>query len=453
MRKRVILAFMLVFALLVTSGCGLIVKDEAVDRATPVIEVAGKTFTKGEILDQVSYSLDYQAYMYSMYGMAFDAKDATIIANTQTQVLDSLVEQAVLEQKQDEMGMSSFTPEELTQLETKVDESYKANLDSVKTSYFAETELTGEALDQAVEAKMAELGYSDKAAMLESEKTNAAYEKLKTSVVKDVQVTEEEIQAKYDENVASAKATYESDLNAYGTAAGQGTVYYRPAGYRYVKNLLRKFSEEDNKTIADLNTQLTDKQGQLTTVNTSIGELDVDTSKDTPEQAEARKELQSTQAMLTSEIGALETQLANAKEAAYAKVQPAIDEVLQKLADGGDFDALMAEYGEDDGMKASPAKETGYLVCQGYTQYVTEFTEASMALGKVGDVSPAVRTSFGIHLIQYASDLQEGEVPLAEVKDALSQELLTAKQDEFFATTLDTWVKDAGAKVYPERLK
>ena len=46
MGKRVTLAWMLVFALFVTSGCGLIVKDPQVDKQTVIIEVAGKTFTK-----------------------------------------------------------------------------------------------------------------------------------------------------------------------------------------------------------------------------------------------------------------------------------------------------------------------------------------------------------------------------------------------------------------------
>ena len=42
MRKRVILAFMLVFALVAASSCSLIIKDEEVDKQTPIIEVAGR---------------------------------------------------------------------------------------------------------------------------------------------------------------------------------------------------------------------------------------------------------------------------------------------------------------------------------------------------------------------------------------------------------------------------
>ena len=76
MRKRVILAFMLVFALVAASSCSLIIKDEEVDKQTPIIEVAGKTFTKAEVNEQVEAVMDYEEYMYSMYGISYDRTDA-----------------------------------------------------------------------------------------------------------------------------------------------------------------------------------------------------------------------------------------------------------------------------------------------------------------------------------------------------------------------------------------
>ena len=60
MRKRVLLALVLVLALLASTGCNLIVKDEAVDRATVIVEAAGQTVTKGAVLDQTQYMLDYE---------------------------------------------------------------------------------------------------------------------------------------------------------------------------------------------------------------------------------------------------------------------------------------------------------------------------------------------------------------------------------------------------------
>ena len=113
----------------------------------------------------------------------------------------------------------------------------------------------------------------------------------------------------------------------------------------------------------------------------------------------------------------------------------------------------MEEYGEDPGMQASPQKEQGYLVFDGDTTWVPEFTEAAMALGSVGDVSPEVRTSYGVHLLRYAGDLTEGAVPLEDVRDTVYEEILTEKQDEMFDGVLNQWVEDANAKVYYDRLK
>lgn len=454
MRKRVILALMLAITMIVTTGCGLIVKDAEVDKQTPIIEVAGKVFTKGEVTEQVDYSLDYQAYIYSMYGLTFDSTDASVIAEIQQSTIDALIRQAVLEKKAEDTGANVLTDEEIAAAQTEADTTYNGYVESIKTSYFAETELTGEELDNAVAAKLTELGYPTLGEVLESQKKTKAQDKLKDDVVKDVQVTDEEIQASYDEKVAEAKTKYESDLPSYGSAVSSGTtVYYAPAGYRYVKHILRKLSEEDTAAIDDASTQLSDKQALLSDAETSLASLNEDPAQDTAEDAQNRKEWEETKATLSVEIADLQKTLDETREAAYAKVQTTIDEILQKLSEGEDFDALVTEYGEDEGMKTSPAMEQGYLVCLGDTRWVPEFTTAAMELAKVGDISPAVRTDYGIHILTYAGDLQEGAVPLDSVKDTISGELLTSKQDALFESTVSEWITEANAKVDLNALK
>ena len=453
MRKRVILALMLVVALILTTSCSLIVKDPEVDKQTVIVEVNGKTFTKDEVQANVEYQMSYMEYMYSMYGMQYDKTDASAISDAQDAVISSLIQQTVVEDKVSETGADQLTDEELTQLQTTVDTTYQGYMDSVKSSNFADTELTGDELTAAIEAKMTELGYSTKEQLLENEKTTKAQEKLKADVVKDVAVTDEEIQAKYDELLNTAMQKYSSDISSYATDVNsRSTIYYTPAGYRYVKNLLRKFTADDQTKIDDLNTQITDKQQQLTNVESSLTDLGTDTAADTEETAKQRADLTDTQTTLNAEIADLQKQLDAAKEAAYAALQPTVDEILQKLADGGDFDALMTEYGEDTGMQASPAKENGYPVCASSTNLVAPFVEAAMALGAVGDVSPAVRTDFGSHIRKYVSDATEGATPLADVKDEISATVLTEKQDTLYNDTVAQWVTDANAKIYKDRL-
>ena len=244
MRKRVILAFMLVFALVAASSCSLIIKDEEVDKQTPIIEVVGKTFTKAEVNEQVEAVMDYEEYMYSMYGISYDRTDASTISMAQDSAIDAMVQQAVLEKKAADLGLDvlSVSDEEKAEVEESVDSTYTLYSDSVKSAYFADTELEGEELDAAVEAKMAELAYPTREELVESETNAKVLEKVRDEAVKDVTVSEEELQEAYNTHVESAMTTYGNSPSSYGTDVQNGaTIYYVPAGYRYVKHILIEF--------------------------------------------------------------------------------------------------------------------------------------------------------------------------------------------------------------------
>ncbi len=454
MRKRAILALILAAALALATSCSLVYKDPEVDKQTVIIDVAGKTFTKGEVNAQVDYQLAYQQYMYGMmYGYDIDITDPAAISEARDSVINALIENTVVEAKAAEMNMHEFTEDELAEMTASADETYNGYLESVKSTYFAETELTGEELDKAVEEKLVEVGYESKETILDGQKQTKALEKLKAEIVKDVAVTDEEVLEKYNSNVESAKQSYEADSGAYANdAQNGGEIYFTPEGYRYVKHILVKFTDEDSTKINELQSTLSDKQTQLSNVEASIADMGEATEADTEEQTKQRKDLDDTKAALDTEIADLQAQLDAAKEAAYTALQPTIDEILAKIAEGADFDALVAEYGQDPGMTESPAKETGYPVSAATTSYDSAFQEASMALAAVGDISPATRSSFGIHIIKYDSDITSGETPLDEVKDSISAELLTEKQDALFTETVQGWVKEANAKVFKDLL-
>ena len=454
MRKRIVLALVLVLALLAATSCSLIVKDAEVDKQTPIIEVAGTIITKEAFNQQVEEIQSYMEYMYYMYGMSYDRTSESSLSSAREQAADTLVENAVVQQKIQEMGMDQFTEEELAKAQEDADSTWQTYFDSTKSYYFTDSELTGDELDKAIEEKMTELGYPTKDEVLSNVKATAAQDKLRAEVVKDVTVSEQELQDDYTVKVQDAQARYANDLSAYGTDVNNGsTIYYVPAGYRFVKNILIKLTDEDSSAISDLNSQLSSRQSELTTAQNSLSALGEDTSADDENTAKNREELAATVDKLTAEIADLEKQLEDKKAAAYAAIQPTVDEVLAKLAAGEDFDALMEQYGQDTGMQASPAKENGYPVCAESTNWVQEFTDAAMALAKVGDTSAeGVRTSYGIHILKYVSDSVEGEVGLDVVRDSLQAEKLQEKQDSTYQTAVDGWVKDANAKIYLDRL-
>lgn len=426
MRKRVLLALTLVCALLLSTGCSLIVKDEEVDKQTVIIEAAGKTITKGEVQAETDALLDYYASVYPLYyGVDFDPTDPDTIKATREQAVEGLVELAVMEKKIAEMGLDQFTVEEEAEIKSTVDEQYESYAAFVKSYALSDTELTGDELQAAIDEQMIAMGYGTKEQMLETERMTRAQDRLVDSVTSAVSMSDEEVQAEYDYRLYNAKSTYEEYPYAYGVDLTNGTVgmYYAPAGYRYVKHILIHFNADDQATLDELNTQLAAKQNELANA-------------------------QETEA-LNAEIAALEAELDAAKENAYAAIQPTIDEIQQKLAEGESFDSLIDAYNQDPGMTSA---SEGYAVSAVSTNWVQEFTDASMKLENIGDISEPVRSSYGIHIIQYVSDIPEGEIGLENVREELTQELLTTKQDNAFISALDQWVEEANAKVYLDRL-
>ncbi len=448
MRKKAILAFMLAAALLLT-GCALVEKDQAVDDATPIIQLGDKTITK----IQVSYALQNQLYnmyqMYSSYGMSFDPNDATVRAQTLDDVITGLTKQLVKDKKVTEFGFDTFTSEEDKAIQETAQKNLDTDKETVKAYYFADTKLEGEALDTAIQEKMTELGAAfDR--YYANEKATATEKKLRDSVVSSITVTDEQIKGDYDSRVAQAKSTYESNLSAYGSSVNSNAdVYYAPAGYRYVKHILRKFPDETKTALTSLQTQISDKATQISTVDSSITALGEGVAQDDPK----RTDLNAQKTALEQAKADLQAQYDKALEDAYAKLVPTVDEVLGKITAGEDFDALMETYGEDPGMQTSPRKEMGYAVCEGFASFDPAFTQAAMALKQVGDVSPAVRGQSGIHIIKYVSDIAEGAVPLDTVKEKISSELLTGLQDDAYTAKVDEWVAQSSVKVYKDNMK
>ena len=112
------------------------------------------------------------------------------------------------------------------------------------------------------------------------------------------------------------------------------------------------------------------------------------------------------------------------------------------------WDQLLEEKNEDPGMKAGAINaEKGYAVCEGMTGFDPAFVEAAMALKSVGDISGKVRgETYGYYIIKYVSDVQEGKVDFDSVKDALRESLLSDKQDQTYADTVEQWINEAGIK-------
>ncbi len=452
MKKQALLAMMLALTLILSS-CTLIQKDAAVDAATEILRLGDAVVTKGEVQEQVEAQLDNMAYLYSMYGYSFDPTSEASITEARDTVLDNFRKQLVSNVKIAEMGLDQLTDEETAKIQSDAESTYQSNLDYILSSNYADSELSDEEKNEKAKADLEALGYTMDSA-LENAKQNALSEKLRQEVIKDVTVSEEEIQKEYDSRVASAKETYENNASSWASAANNGTtLYYTPAGVRFVKQILVKFLDEDQTKMDEA-----EKKGDQAQEDLNAAEAKISAAQETLDSEEASEEdkaaaqtdkdsAEAEKAAAQEALDAAKKEAADALEAAFANIDATADEILSELQVGTDFDTLMKDKGQDPGMQSGITAERGYAVSADMTSFDPAFVEAAMALEKIGDVSGKVRgESYGYYIIKYVGDAAEGPVALDEVKDTLQSSLLTTKQNSTYNETVQSWVDAAEFK-------
>ncbi len=456
MRKKALLALMMA-AVLLLSGCALIQKDQAVDDATEIIRMGDKVYTKIQVKAAAQQELINKAQTYSMFGYAYDMTDPANIAEAQEAAVKALKEDLTLTAKAAELGFDQLTDAELEAVKAKAQESYDNMVNTAKQYVEGKDEMDEATLTEAA-VKMAEdAGYTLEN-RTESATKDAVSAKLKEYAVKDVTVTDEEIQAEYDSKVESNKETYAENAASWAAAANNGytTLYYTPAGVRRVKQILVKFTEEDQTAIKDANTKLTDANTARTAAQDKVDAVQktLDTEGITDEEkTQAEADLTAAKQELDEADKALlaaNQAVTDATDKAFANIDEKADAVVAKLAEGGDWQKLTDEYNEDTGMKDN---EKGYAVAAGMSGFDAAFVDAAMALEKIGDVSPKTKGQYGYYIIRYESDEAEGPVALETLKETISSSLLNTKQNDTYEATLAQWVEEAGIKVDMNALK
>ena len=459
MRKKALLAAMMALVLLL-SGCALIVKDEAVANATEIIRMGDQVITKKEVKDQISATLQYNAMMYSQFGYSYDPTDPENIAEAQNDVIDAYKEDLALTAKAEELGFK-LTDEELEEVKKKAQESFDSIVSSAKDYVEGADGMDEEALTEAAKKMAEEAGYSVDS-YIESETKSAIDSKLREYAIKDVAVTDDEIQADYDSKVAADKEKYAESAGSWATAANNNTtLYYTPAGVRRVKQILTKFKDEDQAAIDEAKQKMTDANTARSTAQAKIDSANetLKVEGDTDEIKEAKEAAQADLDAAQKELDEADKALAEASQAvtdatdkAFANLDEEVDAILASLdAEGADWQAIMDEKNQDPGMKDN---EKGYAVAAGMTNFDSAFVDAAMALEKPGDHSGKVKgSSYGYYIIRYESDEAEGPIALDAVKESISSSLLSTKQNEAYNAAKAQWVEEAGIKVDLNALK
>lgn len=377
---------------------------------------------------------------YAQYGL--NTEDAAMINGLRGQSLQYAVELEVMLQKAAEMNLS-LTDEEQAQLANDVSTRWNNALDQIVKQNPAITDKSTDADKVAArEEAIAQLnseGYTEQS-LLESAKETALLRKLQQEMLKDVTVTDEEVQAAFDEKAKKDEDAYAKDIPSYEYAANysRDPVYYQPEGYRGITHILLDVDAAVLDTYKTLKEKL-DSQKEASTVEAAETESPVPSESPAADAATA-----------TPEPPVTEEQVEEARQAVLEAAKATLEEIDGKLKGGASFEDLVAEYGKDPGMTQEPAKSEGYRVHKDSVIYDQAFTDGAFSMNQVGEVSEPVVSSFGVHLLHYLKDIPAGKVALTDdIKAGLEKQLKNRKDQEAFRSMLAQW-KEQAAITYTE---
>ncbi len=380
--------------------------------------------------------------LVSQYSSYYDMADPANVELFRAVALENTIIEALLTQKAAELGMSELTAEEAAQAEAAAQTDWSAAIDNYLAYFYPD--LTAESAEADIAAAEAEAekyykdGGYDLDALTAEYKKYMVLEKLQNVMIQDAAVTDEEVEAYYQQLVAADKELYENDVDAYmaynsqvdmmamyaamyGSANDMDYAWYKPEGFRAVRHILLPVDEELMNTYTDLQARFEEQQ---------------------TETEPAEDEAETTEAPVTAE------QVNEAKAAIFASLADKIEEINQKVVDGVDFDELITTYGVNaDGTASDPgmASNPYYEVCAASdTVYVAEFVEAAMSIPEVGGISAPYLSSFGIHIVKYLHDIPGGPVEMTDAqRQAKYAQLLSAKQNDLYSAQVENWLTEA----------
>jgi len=126
-----------------------------------------------------------------------------------------------------------------------------------------------------------------------------------------------------------------------------------------------------------------------------------------------------------------------ADDAKKAEASKKIEEIQQKLKEGGDFAELAKEYSE--GPSSAKGGDLGYFQ---RGQMVKPFEDTAFSM-KANEVSGRVETRFGYHLIKVYNKKPEQTLAYADVKDKIAQRLKQEKVEKDATQYVENLKKDA----------
>ena len=314
--------------------------------------------------------------------------------------LDTLIQTRVLSDKITELGFDQFTEAEKADFAAKAETEWQEAIQQY-VSYFGQ---------EAAEYYNAH-GITEET-IAKQYQNEAAQEKLEAYLLegKELTVTEEEIQAIFNDAAAQDLASFDGNIAAYEfyqTYYGQ-QFWFVPEGYRGIIHIL----------------------------------LDVDEAlMDAYAQAQSAYEESKTEELPAGDE-ALKAAMEAARDAILASKKETIDDIYARLEKGEEFTALISEYNQDPGMQDEARLADGYHVHKESMVWDPVFTEAAFSekMVKPGDVSDPVVGKNGIHILYYLRDVPGGIIEMTDdIRSEIKTYLENMKMNQIFSEALSSW--------------
>ena len=372
---------------------------------------------------------DYENY-YAQYG--YDLSDDASQELLRQMAMDATLQFHFLQEVGASSGSSELTEEEKEQVLADAGKEYEEIISQI-LDYYGLTPAENASEDavktarESAEEIASSYGYTEEtiaADMLDS----AVIQKVSAYITRDVAVTEQDIQARFQELVENDRETYQDDpasYEMYTTYFGQPS-YYTPEGFRGITHILLNVDEEKMKTYQELAAKLAEQE----------------TASGTEETTEAENtETEGTEK--TEDAPVTQADVDAARDMVIASVQSTIDEILAKYEAGTSFEDLIQEYGQDPDMTGETLIN-GYPVAAGSILYEQAFTDGAFSIEKLGDISGPVLSESGVHIFKYVRDIPAGPVEFTEeIRETLKEELLSTLQGEVLNMAYDQWLAES----------
>lgn len=404
-----ILSAVLAAALMLTalSGCG---KNEEIsggdtadkkvyatwdniDRNKIIANVEGQDSTKFDI----TFGEFYSEYLYYLLSYNIDDDmNATYKDQCETfreEIITYLTFERIFLEIAEEKGcgVSSLTDEEKATIQSNIEttkNNFIANYTTAAETELGEGATQDEMLNRCTELLVADLARAELTMDIfeKWETNNYIQEKLLTLLTKDVEVTEADVEAMFNEYVDMAKKALEADKVSYEMDSTLTWVYV-PEGTRLADQILVIFDEETRNAISEARSAGND--------------------------AEADK----------------------LREEAYnAEMQEKVNNIYALIESGSDFDKLQETYNDD-------GANDPYTVIPDSALYVPEFTEAVFSIENIGGVAGPAVSDYGVHIIKYAGDDTVTAEEREEINASMKDYIMYQKETEIQQKAYEEWME------------